>query len=63
MPQHLTIAQLAKRWRLPRSFVERLAKKGDIPSLKLNEEFIFLESAIEEWEEVRTTGERKPEKK
>jgi excisionase family DNA binding protein len=63
MPQHLTVAQLAKRWRLPRSFVERLAKKGEIPSLKLNEEVVFLESTIQEWEDARTTGERRPEKK
>jgi excisionase family DNA binding protein len=53
MPKLLTMAQLAKRWRLPRRTVERLAKEGEIPTLYVRQEFLFLESAIEEWENTR----------
>jgi excisionase family DNA binding protein len=50
MPQVITVAQLAERWRLPRSTVERLAKEGQIPCLYVREEIFFLESAIKAWE-------------
>jgi excisionase family DNA binding protein len=50
MPRLLTLAELAERWRLPPSSIERLAKRGEIPFLELRHEFLFLESAIEEWE-------------
>jgi Helix-turn-helix domain len=47
------VEQLAKRWRLPPATVERLAKQGEIPFQYVRQEFIFLESAIERWEEER----------
>jgi excisionase family DNA binding protein len=53
MPQSLTIAQLAERWRLPQSTVKRLAEEGEIPCLYVHGELLFLESAIEEWENTR----------
>jgi hypothetical protein len=30
-----------------------LAKEGEIPTLYVRQEFLFLESAIEEWENTR----------
>jgi excisionase family DNA binding protein len=53
MPKLLTMAQLANRWRLPQRTVERLVKEGEIPILYVRQEFLFLESAIEAWEDKR----------
>jgi len=53
MPRLLTVEQLAARWRLPPSTVKRLAKRGEIPFHYVRQEFIFLESAIEEWEQEK----------
>jgi excisionase family DNA binding protein len=53
----LTAEQLAERWQVPKSHVWRLARRGEIPTVRLGRYMRFRLESIEAWEcaqEVQT---------
>ncbi len=52
----LTLEEVADYLRLPREIVERQANQGKIPGKKVEENWRFLKSAIDDW--LRSTDSR-----
>ena len=59
----LTLTELADRWRLSPSSIQRLAESGEIPCVHVDRNLHFLKSAIEAWDDKREYGAAKPQPK
>lgn len=51
--QLLTAEQVAERWQVPKSHVWRLARRGEVPALRLGRYVRFRPAAIEAWERAQ----------
>ena len=56
----MTVEELAKYLRVPRSTVYRLAQRGRVPSQKVGRHWRFRKEAIDRWLEAAATAPGEP---
>jgi excisionase family DNA binding protein len=52
----LTADELAERWQVAKAHVYRLAREGEIPTVRIGRYFRFRVAAIEAWEAAQEAG-------